>query len=57
VPAKKSSVIQDSIVVENRTYQIVISNTTMMSSLRINVVNEIATMLKTSFSNRARAIS
>ena len=38
-----------------RTYQIVISNATMMSSLRINAVNEIATMFKNSFSNRNSA--
>jgi hypothetical protein len=39
-----------------RTYQIVISNATMISSLRINAVNEMATMFKNSFSNRTRAM-
>jgi hypothetical protein len=33
----------------------VISSATMMSSLRINAVNEIATMFKNSFSNRNSA--
>jgi hypothetical protein len=40
---------------KTKTYQIVISNATMMSSLTINAVNEIATMFKNSFSNRTRA--
>ena len=33
---------------------VVISNATMISSLRIRAVNEIATMFKNSFSNRTR---
>ena len=37
-------------------YQIVISSATMISSLRINAVNEMATMFKNSFSNRTRAM-
>lgn len=34
------------------TYQIVTSNATMMSSLRMSAVKEIATMFKNSVSNR-----
>jgi hypothetical protein len=41
---------------KNGTYQIVISNATMMSSFRIKAVNEMATMFKNSFSNRTRAM-
>jgi hypothetical protein len=55
MPAKKT-VIQDPIVGWDKTYHFVISNATMMSSFKINAVNEIATMFKNSFSNRTRAI-
>jgi hypothetical protein len=41
---------------KNETYHFVISNATMMSSFKINAVNEIATMFKNSFSNRTRAM-
>lgn len=35
-------------------YHVVISSATMISSLRINAVNEIDTMFKNSFSKRTR---
>jgi hypothetical protein len=35
-------------------YHVVISNATMMSSLRIKAVNEIDTICRNSFSNRMR---
>jgi hypothetical protein len=47
---------KDSRVGKNKTYHFVISNATMMSSFKINAVNEIATMFKNSFSNRTRAM-
>jgi hypothetical protein len=36
------------------TYQVVISKATMMSSFRIRAVNEIATILRNSFSNSSK---
>ena len=47
---------KDSVGEGQDVYQIVISSATMMSSLRINAVNEMATMFKNSFSNRTRAM-
>jgi predicted phage tail protein len=61
MPAGKQRLrIQQGPVGENRrkerTYQIVISSATIISSFKINAVNEMATMFKNSFSNRTRAI-
>jgi hypothetical protein len=39
---------------KNGIYHVVISNATMMSSLRIRAVNEIETISRNSFSNRMR---
>lgn len=43
-PCQQNVVTKDSAGEERRTYQIVISSATMISSFRINAVNKIATM-------------
>ena len=54
-PCQQNVVTKDSAGEERRTYQIVISSATMISSFRINAVNKIATMFKNSFSKVSKA--
>ena len=57
VPAKNGRLLfKTSAVGKNETYHFVISNATIMSSFKINAVNEMATMFKNSFSNRTKAM-
>jgi hypothetical protein len=48
----RSQVRAMSLMKMNRAYQVVISRATIISSLTIRAVNEIATILRNSFSNR-----